>query len=47
VYSDAPLGLDEHRITLSQDVEKLMKATVEALDEEAVLIAVDRVLHTT
>jgi hypothetical protein len=47
VYCDTPFEIEEQFTTLSLYAEELLAATVDALDEEAVLITVTRVFHTT
>jgi hypothetical protein len=45
VYSDAPFSLSEHFARVSMYADELRNAAMEALEEEAVLIAVFQVYH--
>ena len=45
VYSDVPFSMGEHFNRIEQYANELRNATVEALEEEAVLVAVIRVHH--
>jgi hypothetical protein len=45
VYSDTPFQLEAQSAILTDYAEELLRAATEALDEEAVLITVLRVLH--
>jgi hypothetical protein len=45
VYTDAPFTLDENFELLSRYTDELRKAAAEALEEEALLIAVFKVYH--
>jgi hypothetical protein len=45
IYTDTPFALNEHFSALSQYADQLRGAAMEALEEEAVLIAICRVYH--
>jgi hypothetical protein len=46
VYTDTPFALDEGLVVIERYLDELRRATVEALDEEAVLIAMFAVSHS-
>lgn len=45
VYTDTPFGFEEHFARISRYGDELRDAALEALEEEAVLVAVLRVYH--
>jgi hypothetical protein len=47
VYTDTPFGFSDHRAPLSRYAEQLRQTAAEALDEEAILIAVLSTHHAT
>ena len=45
LYTDAPISFDDHSPLLAGYADELRRAAHEALDEEAILVAVHRVFH--
>ena len=46
IYSDLPLALSTNSDSVARYVRELKNATIEALSEEAVLIAVEQIYHS-
>ena len=46
IYSDAPIALSTDFISVAAYVREVQRAAVEALSEEAVLVAVEQVYHS-
>ena len=46
LYTDTPFAFDENLATLARYSDELRAAALEALDEEAVLVAVSKVYHS-
>lgn len=46
IYTDAPIRFDPNVGQLARFAEKLKRATFEALDEEAILVAAFKVVHS-
>lgn len=45
VYTDAPLSFKRHRATIERYAAELKEATLEDLEEEAVLVVVHAIFH--
>jgi hypothetical protein len=45
IYTDTPFGFQDQRLALSRYADELRSAATEALDEEAILIAVMSIYH--
>ena len=47
VYTDPPFKLDEHLFKLSLYTDELREAAMKALDEEAILVVVSKIYHSS